>query len=154
MPHGGRCRHTPYAIPEKLIRRNLVEPPIAPQYPFELLRHSMDAVPRNHMIKISVKSSYLGHLRRKLLFGKNRFIYRKKAIFTAHTLDMTISSSLKYSPRNAILIPAWKKIYLKHFFGGKHPIQAIYDFQPQILFSTEILKNGLISTPKGHLGSQ
>ena len=76
-------------------------------------------------------------------------MFLKKAIFAVHTLDMTISSSLQYSLKYAASNPAWKKIYLKIFFGRKHPIYAFYEKN----FPSDILKNGLFLTPKGHLGS-
>ena len=75
----------PYDIPEKLMRHRLChiaylnfEPPIAPYYPFEFFfeffrRSPVRTVLRNHVIKIlyfTMKSSYLGYLRRKLLFGE------------------------------------------------------------------------------------
>ena len=76
--------------------------------------------------------------------------FSEKKIFTAHTLDMPILSSLQYTPRNAASIPAWKKNNLKKIFLA---VMTLYMFFDQKNFSTEILKNGLSLTPKGHLGS-
>ena len=88
--------------------------------------NSVDAILRNHVIKFwkfMMKSSYLGYLRRKLLFGEILFIYQKIAIFTVDTLNMTIFIIFTIFPMIRCIDSSLKKNYPKNFFfGRKHPI--------------------------------
>ena len=97
----------------------------------------MDAVLRNHVIKISkftVKSSFLGYLQRKLLFGKIGFIYQKSNFNRTHPrYDDFIIITLFL--RKRCIDSSLKKINLKILFGRRHPI---YDFGPK-KFSTASL---------------
>ena len=91
------------------MRRSLFEPPIGPYYSYDFFLKFCGRSPeksRDQNFKIYGEIIILGYLRRKLLFGKILFVYRKKAIFTANTLNMTILSLIKNSPRNAVSIPA------------------------------------------------
>ena len=143
----------PFDISDKLMRHSLLEPPIVPEFPCQFFSNSVDAILRNHVIKFwkfMVKSSYLGYLRRKLLFGEILFIYQKNAIFTVDTLNMTIFIIITIFPMIRCIDSNLKKNYLKKYFLVGNTLYMIFN---QKKFSTEILKNGLFSTSKGHLGS-
>ena len=87
-------------------------------------------------------------LAEKMLFDEIWVIYLKTAIFTAYTLNMSILSSSRYSQRNAVSIPAWKKIYLKIFSWWKTPF--IWLLTKKNLHKNS--ENGLLLIPKGHFG--
>ena len=143
----------PFDISDKLMRHSLFEPPIVPEFPWQFFSNSVDAILRNHVIKFwkfMVKSSYLGYLRWKLLFGEILLIYQKNAIFTVDTLNMTIFIIISIFPMiRCIDSSLKKKLSEKNFLAGN----TLYMILDQKFLSTEILKNCLLFTSKGHLGS-
>ena len=62
----------------------------------------------------------------KIAFAEKEIKFHQKAIFTVHTLDMTISPSLQYSSRNAVSIPARKNLS-ENIFLAENTLYMIFD---------------------------
>ena len=110
----------------------------------------VDAVQRNHVIKISkftVKSSYLGYLRRKLLLVKFDIFIGKSNFYRVHPRydDFII---IAIFPTIRCIDSNLKKKLPEKIFLTENTLFMIFD---QNKFSTEILKNCLLLTSKGHL---
>ena len=137
MPHGGRSCHTPYDIPDKLMKHNLFEPPIDTQYPcdfFEILWTESWEITWS---KFTVKSSYLGYLRRKCILVKFDFFFGKSNFHRAYPIydDFII---IIIFPTKRCTDSSMEKNYLKSiFFRPKTP----YIWFSTKKFSTDVFSS-------------